>query len=293
MVGTAGAMTGLVKTPSSKSIRQKSSVFSSGPMITGMMGVSVGPMSKPSERKPVARRRVLAPQLLAPLRLLLQDLERRQHGPPRAGGMEAVKISGAGVVLEVVDDRFRRPRRSRRSRRSDLLKVPLMRSTSSDRPKCSAAPAPVGADARPGECASSTSERAPRTCAPAARGPARRRCRPPCRRRRRPRSAGRPAFEPALELPLEVRDVVVVEALPSRRRTSWQPSTMRGVVELVDEDDVVPADQAGDECRGWSGSRSRRRGTPPCPGTRRASASSFSCRSRVPFRKRLPVQPVP
>src|SRR6266511_3775000 len=42
--GTAGGTTGLVNTPASNSFRQKRKVFSSGPINTGMIGVSVGPV---------------------------------------------------------------------------------------------------------------------------------------------------------------------------------------------------------------------------------------------------------
>src|SRR5436853_7924237 len=57
--GTAGGTTGFVKTPSSNSFRQNTKVFSSGPISTGMIGVSVGPMSKQSERIPSCARRAL------------------------------------------------------------------------------------------------------------------------------------------------------------------------------------------------------------------------------------------
>ena len=40
--GTAGGTTGFVNTPASNSMRQKRNVFSSGPMSTGTIGVSVG-----------------------------------------------------------------------------------------------------------------------------------------------------------------------------------------------------------------------------------------------------------
>src|SRR5690606_32048404 len=43
--GTAGGITGLVKTPASNSLRQKTKVVSIGPIWTGMIGVSVSPMS--------------------------------------------------------------------------------------------------------------------------------------------------------------------------------------------------------------------------------------------------------
>src|SRR5207253_10635435 len=48
--GTAGGTTGFVKTPASNSSRQKRKVFSRGPNRTGIIGVSVGPMSKPCDR---------------------------------------------------------------------------------------------------------------------------------------------------------------------------------------------------------------------------------------------------
>src|SRR5437867_9284614 len=57
--GTAGGTTAFVNTPASNSLRQKRNVFSSGPIRTGMMGVSVGPISKPSDRMPSCSRRVL------------------------------------------------------------------------------------------------------------------------------------------------------------------------------------------------------------------------------------------
>src|SRR3989454_12785116 len=53
--GTAGGTTGFVNTPSSNSFRQNKKVFSSGPISTGTIGVSVGPMSKPRDRRPSCR----------------------------------------------------------------------------------------------------------------------------------------------------------------------------------------------------------------------------------------------
>ncbi|OLB16999.1 MAG: hypothetical protein AUH12_05640 [Gemmatimonadetes bacterium 13_2_20CM_69_8] len=49
-----------MKTPASNSLRQNVSVFSKSPMRNGTIGVSVGPISKPSDRNPSCRRRVLA-----------------------------------------------------------------------------------------------------------------------------------------------------------------------------------------------------------------------------------------
>src|SRR6266571_4916279 len=58
--GRAGGTTGLVNTPASNSFRQKSNVFSNSPIRNGTMGVSVVPMSKPSDRRPSWRRRAFA-----------------------------------------------------------------------------------------------------------------------------------------------------------------------------------------------------------------------------------------
>src|SRR6266550_3247425 len=58
--GTAGGTTGFVNTPASNSLRQNTNVLSSGPISTGTMGVSVGPMSKPSPRRPSCSRRVFS-----------------------------------------------------------------------------------------------------------------------------------------------------------------------------------------------------------------------------------------
>src|SRR3954453_4681373 len=58
--GTAGGATGLVKTPASNRRRHMRNVFSKGPINTGTMGVSVGPMSNPRSRKPWGKRWVLA-----------------------------------------------------------------------------------------------------------------------------------------------------------------------------------------------------------------------------------------
>src|SRR5213594_3005974 len=58
--GTAGGTTGFVKTPASNSFRQKREVFSSGPISTGMIDISVGPISNPSETP-------IIPVLIGPL----------------------------------------------------------------------------------------------------------------------------------------------------------------------------------------------------------------------------------
>src|SRR3989442_15343644 len=50
--GTAGGTTGFVNTPSSNSFRQNKKVFSSGPISTRTIVVSVRPMSKPRDRTP-------------------------------------------------------------------------------------------------------------------------------------------------------------------------------------------------------------------------------------------------
>ena len=77
------------------------------------------------------------------LRLLLQQLERRERGG-RVGRRQADAVDEAGRrVLEVLDDLACGRRCNRRSCRSDLLSVPIHRSTSRGlMPKCSLMPRP-------------------------------------------------------------------------------------------------------------------------------------------------------
>src|SRR5204862_6856833 len=92
--GTAGGTTGFVKTPASNSFRQKRKVFSSGPISTGMIGVSVGPISKPRERMPSCSRRVLHHSCSR--RSGSRCITCRAASTPAvfAGGSAAVKIKG-------------------------------------------------------------------------------------------------------------------------------------------------------------------------------------------------------
>src|SRR5207247_3448015 len=92
--GTAGGTTGLVNTPASNSCRQNRNVFSSGPMSTGMIGVSVGPISKPSARSPSCRRRVFTHSRSRRSGSCCST--RRAASTPAvfAGGSAAVKIIG-------------------------------------------------------------------------------------------------------------------------------------------------------------------------------------------------------
>src|SRR6266566_1422799 len=92
--GTAGGTTGLVNTPASNSFRQKRNVLSSGPMSTGMMGVSVGPISKPSPRSPSCNRRVFTHSRSRRSGSCCRT--RRAASTPAvfAGGRAAVKIIG-------------------------------------------------------------------------------------------------------------------------------------------------------------------------------------------------------
>src|SRR2546425_4705961 len=91
---TAGGTTGLVKTPASNSFRQKRKVFSSGPIRTGMIGVSVGPMSKPSERIPSWRRRVLRHSCSRRSGSRCRTCRAASTPAVFAGGKAAVKIKG-------------------------------------------------------------------------------------------------------------------------------------------------------------------------------------------------------
>ena len=54
---TIGKMMGEAKTPFSKSMALKALALSSSPIITGMIGVSEWPISKPSSLKPCAKSR--------------------------------------------------------------------------------------------------------------------------------------------------------------------------------------------------------------------------------------------
>ena len=91
--GTAGGATGLVKTPASNSRRHIRKVFSIGPMSTGTMGVSVGPMSKPSSRKPSCSRRVLAHSRSRRSGSRWRTCRAASTPAVFAGGSEAVKMS--------------------------------------------------------------------------------------------------------------------------------------------------------------------------------------------------------
>src|SRR6266576_561151 len=92
--GTAGGTTGLVNTPASNSFRQKMNVFSSGPISTGMIGVSVGPMSKPRERIPSWRRRVLRHSCSRRSGSRCNTCNAASTPAVLAGGKAAVKMRG-------------------------------------------------------------------------------------------------------------------------------------------------------------------------------------------------------
>src|SRR5205814_6871578 len=92
--GTAGGTTGLVNTPASNSFRQKRNVFSSGPISTGIMGVSVGPMSKPSDRIPSCRRRVFSHSCSRRSGSRCITCSAASTPAVLAGGKAAVKING-------------------------------------------------------------------------------------------------------------------------------------------------------------------------------------------------------
>ena len=264
-------------------------VFSSGPMSTGTIGVSVGPMSKPRLRKPVLQPAGVGPQVVTASRLVLQHLEGREH----AGGVGRRKRRREDerptVVLQVVNDAFADAATKPPIEASDLENVPAMMSTSSVMPKCAAVPSPLG-PRTPSAWASSSASAAPYFRA----------------MRTRP-DVGDVAFHrvhavhhdhraPARPVPLqpalEVAEVAVVEAL-GLAVGHLRAVHDRGVIELVEVDHLAAADEAGDQPQVGRSSRSRRRGRPPCRGTRPGRASSCSCRSSVPFRNRLPVQPEP
>src|SRR5256886_3963947 len=92
--GTAGGTTGLVNTPASNSFRQNRKVFSSGPMSTGTIGVSVGPMSKPTERRPFWSRRVFCHKHSRRSGSRCRMSSAASTPAVFAGGSAAVKISG-------------------------------------------------------------------------------------------------------------------------------------------------------------------------------------------------------
>src|SRR5439155_20126482 len=91
---TAGGTTGLVNTPASNSFRQKRNVFSSGPISTGMIGVSVGPMSKPRARMPSWRCRVLRHSCSRRSGSRCNTCNAASTPAVLAGGKAAVKMRG-------------------------------------------------------------------------------------------------------------------------------------------------------------------------------------------------------
>ena len=106
--GTAGGATGLVNTPASNSRRHIRNVFSSGPISTGTIGVWVGPMSKPRLPEAVLQPAGVGPEQVAPLRLVLQHLQRGQHAGGVGRGQRGGEDQRPAVVLEVVDHVLRR-----------------------------------------------------------------------------------------------------------------------------------------------------------------------------------------
>src|SRR6266566_4757948 len=92
--GTAGGTTGFVKTPSSNSFRQKTKVFSSGPISTGMIGVSVGPISKPCARIPSCSLRVFRHSCSRRSGSRCNTCNAASTPAVLAGGRAAVKIKG-------------------------------------------------------------------------------------------------------------------------------------------------------------------------------------------------------
>src|SRR2546425_12195431 len=94
--GTAGGTTGLVNTPASNSLRQKRKVFSSGPISTGTIGVSVGPISKPSARMPSWSRRLFRHSCSRRSGSRCMTCSAASTPAVFEGGKAAVKISGRG-----------------------------------------------------------------------------------------------------------------------------------------------------------------------------------------------------
>ena len=77
---TVGNTIAGVNTPSSNSRRAKVWVASSSPVMTGVIGVSLAPVSNPRPCSPALNERVLLPQPLEPLGLVANDVERRDAG---------------------------------------------------------------------------------------------------------------------------------------------------------------------------------------------------------------------
>src|SRR5207248_6617984 len=161
--GTAGGTTGLVNTPASNSFRQNRNVFSSGPMSTGTIGVSVGPMSKPTDRRPVWSRRVFCHRHSRRSGSRCRMSSAASTPAVFAGGSAAVKMSGRALCcrkwMTLSEPAAKPPIHA-----SDLEKVPTMMSTSSVRPKCAAVPSPRG-PSTPTAWASSSASAAPYFCA--------------------------------------------------------------------------------------------------------------------------------
>ena len=102
--GTAGGTIGCVNTPSSNSARHIAMARIGSPTTTGITGVRVAPMSKPSERSPSAMRFVCSHKSNATFRLVLQNVECGERTGHRRRRHARRENQRAAVMAQIVND---------------------------------------------------------------------------------------------------------------------------------------------------------------------------------------------
>ena len=94
-------------TPSSNSRRANACVRSSSPVITGVIGVSLAPVSNPSSCSPALNERGVRPEPIEPLGLVLDDVERLDAGGDGRRRRARREQVGPAPVLQPLDQLVR------------------------------------------------------------------------------------------------------------------------------------------------------------------------------------------
>ena len=142
-MATVGKTTGWAKTPSSRSRSLNRPAVSESPIITGVIGVSERPVSKPSRVSSALKRRGVRPEPLLQLGLLLHDPDRLAAGGHDGRRMGRREEERAGALGEDLAQGLRCRPRTRRATPTAFDSVPTWMATRPCSPKWSTRPAAV------------------------------------------------------------------------------------------------------------------------------------------------------
>ena len=115
---TVGKAMPCANTPSSNSRSDSFIASAPSPTITGVIGLSLSPVLKPSAFEAGLEEPRVVPEPIDDLRLLLEDVERRDAGGGDRRRMRRREQERPRAVVQELDERLRCRRRSRRARRS-------------------------------------------------------------------------------------------------------------------------------------------------------------------------------